>query len=91
MKSQRIAILSCTAILFGANLCAEDSKEPSSSLAPPRFRLRTDPYAASDAQALREQLRYLVDAQGPINPAGQFQRRFWNARWCCPGREFLSG
>ena len=75
MKSQRIAILSCTAILFGANLCAEDSKEPSSSLAPPRFRLRTDPYAASDAQALREQLRYLVDAQGPINPLSDYGKR----------------
>ena len=75
MKSQRIAILSCTAILFGGNLCAEDSTEPSSSLAPPRFRLRTDPYAASDAQALREQLRYLVDAQGPINPLSDYGKR----------------
>ena len=43
MKSQRIAILSCAAILFGGNLRAEDPTEPSSSLAPPRFRLRTDP------------------------------------------------
>jgi len=75
MNSQRIAILSCTAILFGGNLCAEDSTEPSSSLAPPRFRLRTDPYAASDAQSLREQLRYLVDAQGPINPLSDYGKR----------------
>lgn len=47
------------------------SQEPGSS-STPKFRERTDPNAAKDAVALREQLRYLIDSRGPINPLSDY-------------------
>jgi hypothetical protein len=47
------------------------SQESGSSLTP-KFRERTDPNAAKDAVALREQLRYLIDSRGPINPLSDY-------------------
>jgi hypothetical protein len=78
-----LASVSCSVIflagIFLAGLLrAEESADPSKGLAPPRFRLRSDPYAASDAQALRDKLRYLVDAQGPINPLSDYGKRASN-------------
>lgn len=59
------------ASLYFEPICAQDG----SGIEPPRFRLRTDPNASSDAQSLREQLRYLVDSQGPINPLSDYGKR----------------
>lgn len=61
----------CIASLYFEPICAQDG----SGIEPPRFRLRTDPNASSDAQSLREQLRYLVDSQGPINPLSDYGKR----------------
>ena len=56
-----------------ASLCFEPTyAQDRSVVEPPKFRLRTDANASLDAQSLREQLRYLVDSQGPINPLSDY-------------------
>lgn len=46
----------------------------STALPPPAFRPRTDSMAVQDADALREQLKRVIDSRGPINPLSDYVR-----------------
>jgi len=60
----------CLASGWACDALAQDQTQ----VEPPRFRLRTDANAQADAQSLREQLRFLVDSKGPINPLSDYGR-----------------
>lgn len=79
-KLQRVTACYLAKLLAGSCCIVALSFEPiyaqeGSVVEPPRFRLRTDANASSDAQLLREQLRYLVDSRGPINPLSDYGKR----------------
>lgn len=74
--SKRSCLIKIAALCAGSLIYdGAQAQEGSVAIEPPRFRVRTDANAASDAQALREQLRYLVDSQGPINPLSDYGKR----------------
>lgn len=59
-------------VCLGSVWACDATAQDRSAIEPPRFRVRTDANAQADAQSLREQLRYLVDAKGPINPLSDY-------------------
>ena len=70
-RRDRSLLMKCFVALGILGACGADTNAQT-AVEQPAFRPRTDPLASNDADALRQQLKRVIDARGPVNPLGDY-------------------